>query len=121
MHEAGYHAKGRFLGVSMRFPSWRRARGSYAVLSALSMTAILGFAAMSVDVSLMRLAQGHAQAVADAAALSALQVYHDTADQNAASDAADAVTTLNPIVGLPGQISTLTFGTWDPDAVNKFD
>jgi Flp pilus assembly protein TadG len=121
MHEAGYHANGRFLGVSMRFPSWRRARGSYAVLSALSMTAILGFAAMSVDVSLMRLAQGHAQAVADAAALSALQVYHDTADQNAASDAADAVTTLNPIVGLPGQISTLTFGTWDPDAANKFD
>jgi Flp pilus assembly protein TadG len=121
MHEAGYHANGRFRGVSMRFPSWRRARGSYAVLSALSMTAILGFAAMSVDVSLMRLAQGHAQAVADAAALSALQVYHDTADQTAASDAADAVTTLNPIVGMPGQISTLTFGTWDPDAANKFD
>lgn len=121
MHEAGYHANGRFRGVSMRFPSWRRARGSYAVLSALSMTAILGFAAMSVDVSLMRLAQGHAQAVADAAALSALQVYHDTADQTLASDAADAVTTLNPIVGAPGQISTLTFGTWDPDAANKFD
>ena len=121
MHEAGYHANGRFRGVSMRFPSWRRARGSYAVLSALSMTAILGFAAMSVDVSLMRLAQGHAQAVSDAAALSALQVFHDTADQNAASDAADAVTTLNPIVGVPGQISTLQFGRWDPEGVgDKF-
>jgi Flp pilus assembly protein TadG len=106
----------------MRFWSWRHARGSYAVLSALSMTAILGFAAMSVDVSLMRLAQGHVQAVADAAALSALQVYHETGDQTEASDAADAVTTLNPIVGSPGTISTLTFGTWDPDAVgDKFN
>jgi Flp pilus assembly protein TadG len=105
----------------MRFSSLRGARGSYAVLSALSMTAILGFAAMSVDVSLMRLAQGHAQAVSDAAALSALQVYHETADQTAASDAADAVTALNPIVGAPGQIATILFGTWDPNAVgDKF-
>jgi Flp pilus assembly protein TadG len=105
----------------MRFSSWRRVRGSYAVLSALSMTAILGFAAMSVDVSLMRLAQGHAQAVADASALSALQVYHETGDKVEAAKAADAVTVLNPIVGSPGQISTILFGTWDPNGVgDKF-
>jgi Flp pilus assembly protein TadG len=104
----------------MRLSSWRRLRGSYAVLSALSMTAILGFAAMSVDVSLMRLAQGHVQAVADAAALSALQVYHETGDETEGAKAADAVTVLNPIVGLPGQVSTLTYGTWDPNAVDKF-
>ncbi len=109
-------------GSQMRFSSWRRVRGSYAVLSALSMTAILGFAAMSVDVSLMRLAQGHAQAVADAAALSALQILHETGDQTEAADAADTVTVLNPIVGSPGQISTILFGTWDPNGVgDKFN
>ncbi len=66
----------------------RDRRGNYAMLSGFAMTAIVGFGALSIDISLITLAELQAQAAADAASHAALIGFRqnlDTSDGDAAA------------------------------------
>jgi Flp pilus assembly protein TadG len=89
-------------------------RGNYAILFVLMIPVILGFGALAVDVSFMRLVQSQTQDVADAASQAALLVLRRTGGNQAAAEAAAAqVVGLNVIGGAPGDIADIQFGEWD--------
>jgi hypothetical protein len=92
-------------------------RGNYAILFVLMIPVILGFGALAVDISFMRLVQSQTQDVADAASQAALMVLRRTGgDQAEAEAAANQVVTLNVIGGDAGQLALLEFGEWNADA-----
>lgn len=91
-------------------------RGNYVVLTALSIMTFVGFGALAVDVSWIRLAQRQSQDVADAAAQSALLVLRRTGDQAAARVAAEEVVALNTVGAGHATLASLEFGVWDEDA-----
>ncbi|MCB9686117.1 MAG: hypothetical protein H6735_13840 [Alphaproteobacteria bacterium] len=96
---------------------WSRSerRGNYAMMTGVLMTAIIGFSAFSVDISLITLAELQAQATADAAshaALVAFRINNDTGEGDTAAQwmvnynkVATAYATIDP--GYP------QYGTWD--------
>ena len=59
-------------------------RGSYAIMVALLMIVLLGFAALAIDLSYLRLARLQAQNAADAGAHAALTEFRVTRDQEMA-------------------------------------
>ena len=101
-------------------------RGSYAILVALLLIALLGFAALAIDMSYIRLARLQAQNAADAGAHAALTELRLTRDQDAARSRAEQIVNLNSIAGDAAVIdpnADVTFGGWnfeshsfDPDA-----
>ena len=88
-------------------------RGNYSMIMGLAITAMLGFAAISVDISYVRLAQSQAQDVADAASQAGLLVLKSSAGNLTASRAAAEVVALNRIVGDTPTLTSLDFGYWD--------
>ena len=96
----------------------RSRRGNYATIVALSLTVLMGFAALSIDSARLRAADYQVQNVADAAALGALTVYRDSGDPSAATAAANFVISQNWVAEDLGGLETIiTFGTWDWDTM----
>lgn len=88
-------------------------RGSIAVIAALAMVVIMGFGALAIDVSYMRLSQAQCQDVADAASQTALFVLRRTGDEDEATTAAQNVIAKNVVAGQPATLHSITFGDWD--------
>jgi hypothetical protein len=93
----------------------RNRRGNYAVLFVLTIPVVLGFGALAVDTSFIRLSQSQTQDVADAASQAALLELRRTGSTALALEAAQAVVDLNVIAGAPGTLKDLEFGAWDED------
>ncbi len=91
----------------------RNRRGNYAILFVLSIPVVLGFGALAVDTSFIRLAQSQTQDVADAASQAALLELRRTGSTALAREAAEAVVDLNVIAGGAGTLKHLEFGAWD--------
>jgi Mg-chelatase subunit ChlD len=81
---------------------------------------LMGFGALSVDLSMLRLAETQAQDVADGAAHAAITVLKRTGDEDLARRAAEEVVSLNRVGGRPAVLTELSFGAWDP-AARAFD
>ena len=91
-------------------------RGSYAILVALLLIVLLGFAALAVDLSYLRLARMQAQNAADAGAHAALMELRKSRDEEVARDRATQIVNMNFIAGdraviEPGE--DVVFGGWD--------
>ena len=91
----------------------RSRRGNYAVLFVLTIPVVLGFGALAVDTSFIRLAQSQTQDVADAASQAALLELRRTGSTALAHEAAQSVVDLNIIAGGVGTLKNLEFGAWD--------
>ena len=76
-------------------------RGSYAIMVALLMIVLLGFAALAIDLSYLRLARLQAQNAADAGAHAALTEFRVTRDEDAARARAVQIVNLNRVAGDP--------------------
>ena len=99
-----------------RFHRTRRAtdrRGNYAIILAVSLIIPLGFGALAVDASYVRLAQNQAQDIADAASQAALFMLRRTGDQDQAIGAAEAVIARNRVGGQAPELDEIEFGTWN--------
>jgi hypothetical protein len=90
--------------------------GNYSVLMVLLLTILMGFGALSMDVSLMRLGQSQAQDIADAVAHAAVVVLKQGGTQTEARTAAEEVIASNTIAGIAPQLLELEFGNWDTNA-----
>jgi hypothetical protein len=91
-------------------------RGSYAIMVALLLIVMLGFAALAIDLSYLRLARLQAQNAADAGAHAALIELRTTRDQSAARARAAQIVNLNHIAGDLAVIdpaADVAFGGWD--------
>lgn len=91
----------------------KKRQGNYTVLMILMLSVLLGFGALSVDVSLMRLAQSEAQDIADAAAHAAIVELKRTGDYTKADLAAREVVAANTVIGAQAELLDLDFGSWD--------
>ena len=101
----------------------RSRRGNYAILTALVLIVLLGFAALAIDLSYIRLTRLQAQNAADAGAHAALLELRQTQDQDAARARADQIVSLNVVAGEPAAIepgADVVFGGWDFDT-KSFD
>ena len=93
----------------------RNRRGSIALISAGAIVVLLGFGALAIDVSYMRLAQAQCQDVADAASVAGLWALRTTGDEGEAQAAAEAVIANNVVAGEPAALESIEFGDWDPE------
>ncbi|MCB9793795.1 MAG: hypothetical protein H6741_13840 [Alphaproteobacteria bacterium] len=93
----------------------RNRRGVYALIAVLLVPVLMGFGALAVDISYLRLAQAQAQDIADAASQAALIALRQTGDQAQAEAIALAVCERNKVVGFEPNLDDITFGTWDED------
>lgn len=90
--------------------------GSYAILFGFFLVILLGFGALAIDVSYVRLAQMQTQDIADAASQAALYRLRRTGDLADARDAALSVVDNNRVVGAVPDLDDVTFGVWDHTA-----
>jgi hypothetical protein len=94
----------------------RHRRGSYAIIVALLLIVLLGFAALAIDLSYLRLARLQAQNAADAGAHAALTELRITRSEDAARARAAQIVNLNYIAGDLAVLDPATdvvFGGWD--------
>lgn len=93
-------------------------RGNFLVLFALASTVMLGFGALSIDISYLRNSQMELQNGVDAAAHAALIAYRSGNDQNSARQVAKDLALANRVAGKPLSLSDddIVFGTWDFDS-----
>ena len=94
----------------------RQRRGSYAIIVALLLVVLLGFAALAIDLSYLRLARLQAQNAADAGAHAALTEFRLTRSEDAARARAAQFVNLNYIAGDRALVEPETdviFGGWD--------
>ena len=112
------------MGDMQIFPGqFRSRRGNYAILTALVLVVLLGFAALAIDLSYIRLTRLQAQNAADAGAHAALLELRRTQDQDASRLRADQIVSLNVVAGEPAAIepgADVVFGGWDFD-LRSFD
>ena len=100
--------------------------GAIAVLMAISLAVIMGFAALGFDLAYVRLARLQMQNASDAAAHAAIVNYGLTRDVSLASTAAVTVANANTVLGRPVQLQSgdVVFGVWDfsqpPGSANSF-
>lgn len=87
-------------------------RGSYAALFGVTAVLFLGFTALAVDMSLIRLADSEIQAVADAAAQSAIIRLRGTNDRDDAKAMAQQQVRLNTVVGVQPTPKSVEFGNY---------
>ncbi len=99
--------------MSVRHTRRRARRGSYAALFAAASTVFMGFAALAVDVALVRLADVEAQAVADAAAQAALLRLRATNNRDHAQHMAERVIANNRVSGKVPVSQSVSFGVFD--------
>jgi len=90
--------------------------GSYAILFAFCLVILLGFGALAIDVSYVRLAQMQTQDIADAASQAALYRLRRTGDLDDARGAALSIIENNRVVGSEPTLDDVTFGIWDHTA-----
>ena len=94
-------------------------RGNYAILTALLLVVLLGFAALAIDLSYIRLTRLQAQNAADAGAHAALLELRQTRDQDLSRARADQIISLNVVAGEVARIEPgvdVVFGGWDFNA-----
>jgi Flp pilus assembly protein TadG len=111
---------GRPLVGARPAPSPRRMRarrGNYAILAGVTLTAMLGMAALAVDTALIHYAKIQSQAVADAGAHAALVMLRETGNIEASRDFAMNVVSANRLLGARAVVEDedIVFGTWDYD------
>ena len=102
----------------------RTRRGNYSMLSALMILIMVGFGAISVDVSLVRLGASQAQDVADAASQGAIVMYRqaridgltDAAARAEGEEAARYLAARNAVVGGQATVQSVAWGIWDINA-----
>ncbi len=94
----------------------RARRGNYTVLGAMMIPAFMGFGALAIDLSWMRMASMQAQDLSDAASQAGLLTLRQTGDVDLAEDAAEAVVARNTIAAGTAELAEIQFGTWDEDA-----
>lgn len=87
--------------------------GQYAVLGAIAIVTLFGFAALSVDIANIRLAQVQVQDVADAASQAAVYELRRTQDTVVAQEAAQAVVDANYVAGAVPDLADIDFGRYD--------
>lgn len=95
---------------------WERAneRGSYAMLSGIMISALVGLAAFSVDISLITMAELQAQATADAASHAALVGFRlGAGNQVQGQNAATWIVGKNKVAMAPATLDNVTFGRWN--------
>jgi Flp pilus assembly protein TadG len=92
-------------------------RGAIAVLAAILLTLVMGFAALGFDLSYVRLARFEMKNAADAAAHAAMMVLRETKDQTQAKNAAISLASKNTVLGSPVILddADVSFGVWDYD------
>ncbi len=91
----------------------RQRRGSYNAMVGALLPLVIGFAALSVDISWLRLADGQAQDVADAASHAALIELRTSGNTADARLAAENIVRENVVGGGQGTIGEITFGAWE--------
>jgi hypothetical protein len=90
----------------------RARRGSYNAMVGALLPLVIGFAALSVDMSWVRLADGQSQDVADAASHAALIELRATGNTANARLAAERIIDENIVGGGPGTMGDIQFGEW---------
>jgi hypothetical protein len=85
------------------------------MITGLAILSIVGFGALAVDTTLIRIGQSQAQDVADAAAHAALLALRRSGNPSEAKKVAQAVVSRNTIVGKPGYLEHVDFGVWEFD------
>ena len=103
------------MGRAMRRRRGTSRRGNYAILMTVALTVPLGFGALAVDASYIRLAQTQAQDIADAASQSALFMLRRTGEKSDATAAAEAVIARNKVGTVSPELDSIEFGTWNYD------
>lgn len=86
------------------------------MLFALALFVILGFGALAIDISYIRMCQSQAQDVADAASQAALVVLRHTGDADEAAAVAHDLVRRNLVGGQVASVEELSFGIWDESA-----
>lgn len=102
----------------------RRRRGNYSMLSALMILVMVGFGAISVDLSMVRLGASQSQDIADAASQAAIVMYRharslgrsDLESRALGERAAEVIALRNRVVGVPPTVRSVAWGEWDPTA-----
>jgi Mg-chelatase subunit ChlD len=91
----------------------RGERGAYAILFAFAIVVLLGFGALAIDMTIIRLAELEAQDIADAAAQAAVYRLRRTGDVANARAAAELLVAQNEVIGEVPTLDGVTFGQWD--------
>jgi hypothetical protein len=99
-----------------RLRSWFGRRGNYSPMMGILIFIVVGFGAMSVDVSLMTLANLQAQATADAAAHAALVGFNQNKSTAEAIGAATFVVNRNKVALGYADLDGVDIGEWTFDA-----
>lgn len=99
-------------------------RGNYSMMMAFAILPMLGFGALAMDISYIRLAQSEAQDVADAASNAALIALKTANDPNTAiataTQAADLAISMNTVVGRTATRTQILFGIYNEEAIPPF-
>jgi Flp pilus assembly protein TadG len=92
-----------------------RERGAIAILMALSLVMVMGFAAIGFDLSYVRLARLEMKNATDAAAHAAILRLRSTGVTQTATDDAIAIAARNTVLGKPMILTDndFTYGSWD--------
>jgi Flp pilus assembly protein TadG len=90
-----------------------RRRGSYGLMFLLLIPLLLGFGALAIDLSIVRLAQAEAQAVADAASQAGLTKLRATGSTTTARIAVEKTIAVNRVDGRAPVPLLVQFGIWD--------
>jgi hypothetical protein len=98
----------------------RQRTGSYNAMLGFLLPVAVGFAALAVDTSWLRLAESQSQDVADAAAHAALVELRHTGSTARARSAAEMIIDENRIGGAHGTMGAMEFGFWDRET-GQFD
>lgn len=88
-------------------------RGNYSMLMGVTGLIVIGFAAFSVDISLITMAELQAQAAADAASHAALVGYRENQSVVDGTRAANHMITVNEVAMGTATIDLIQFGKWN--------
>ena len=93
----------------------RLRRGNFLILFGVLLTVLMGFGALTIDISHLRNCQMELQTAVDAAAHAALVDYRRTGSTTSARETAKTVAAANSISGRPVHLadSDIVFGTWN--------
>jgi hypothetical protein len=105
------------VGMRQRIPSLRNSRrGNYMMTMGIFMPVLIGFGALSVDISYINMARTQTQNVADAASHAAYVAYRATGDTSVGDAAASFVVSENRIGNAVGTLELpVSYGEWDFD------
>jgi hypothetical protein len=100
--------------MSQRIPHRNHRRGNYMMTMGAFLPVLIGFAALSVDISYINMAHTQTQFAADAASHAAFVAFRASGgDVATGTAAANFILDNNLIGGERGQLDDLQFGVWD--------